>query len=587
MNLVNEHTKDFAGSTLCYNFAVNKHLGKLISALSLAVLITGCSSESASTTAPPATVSTSFKVAFADTSGTSTDSTSMESSGWRNETVFLRAYSTSIITAVTPSDLVSSSNHIISSDQIEIGRIDSISATNSDTSSLVQVQDVVTDQKSSNEDTGWMIQIRIPIDAPADTYTGTISFTSRSSEQSLVITLKVSDRTLSSNTLSMELWQYPYSSLRYYSFDSLFTQSHIDYLKQELSLYHSAGGSVITTSIVDEPWGHQIYDDYPSMVQWTRYRDYSWYFDFTQFDTWVETCMSMGIDQKILAFSILPAYNRILFNDEVTGQEQTMYLDPGTDDWNTIWGLFTDYFIAHLEEKGWLDITYLAIDEKDTASTSAAISLLKNHVSTSGTSLKLAVYMNTMPEDTSVLDDIDAVSFAENVIQENPETLSAIADQRMSEGKTTTMYTCTDQYPNSFAYSSPEESIWTILFARSTHMSGFVRWALDAFNEDPLVSTDIDTYESGDTMLIYPGSDNTCWPSVRLLMLQQGMQDVAKYNALINEIEDNELQSKAQSILDEIASSHLSVKNHDTDLVISQVQNFEALLQEMEESLDH
>lgn len=549
------------------------------------LLITGCSSETASAASPAPTVSTFSKVYFSDLSGTVSGTDAYECTGWKNDAVYIRAYSASLISAVTASDLVSADSQVIPSDQIQIGRIDSTAATDPDTASTIQVQDIVTDERSSGTDTGWMMQIHIPADALAGTYTGTISFESGSAEQSLSLTLHVIDRTIVSNSMSMELWQYPQSSLRYYGFDSVFSPAHIDYLKKELSLYHDAGGSVITASAVDEPWGHQIYDDVPSLIHWTRYADYSWYFDYTRFDAWVETCMSMGIDQKILVFSILPSYNRILFQDEVTSQEQTMYLEPGTDDWNTIWGLFLDYFTAHLEEKNWLDMTYMAVDEKNTSCTQAVISLLKNHTGSTGTSLKLAVYMNEMPDDTSILNDIDAVSFAEHVVQENPAVISAIADQRTSEGKTTTMYTCTDQYPNSFAFSNPQESIWTILFAKAAHMNGFVRWALDAFNEDPLKSTDDKTYESGDTLLVYPGRNQTCWPSIRLLMLEQGMRDVTKFDILISEITDAELQKKAQSILNEILSSHLGIKNQNNDLVIKQVQEFEALLQDMTDSL--
>ena len=588
-------------------YSMNNNLLKRIAAVILASALIGCSTASAVPSATPTAGSTdtSFSATFFDAEQSTTGDDlkqltnlakdTYETSCWRNDTVLVKAaiYNASDTSSVVAEagDLTSSSGNTISKNQISIGRIQEVSATDSDSSKTVSVPDIITRdtsvQLTADSIVTWMIKVQIPSNTPAGTYTGMILFHDTACSRPLTLTLHVQDLDLEdSSSMSLELWQYPYSSLRYYNFAQAFSQAHVDYLSKELQLYKEAGGGTITASITDEPWGHQTYDSYPSMIAWTRNADYSWSFDYTQFDTWVNTCMNAGISERILSFSILPTYNRILFDDQVTGQQQTLYLDPGSDDWNTIWGLFLDSYISHLEEQGWFDITYMAIDEKDTASTQAVIDLLDSHTNSNGDSLKLAVYMNQLPEDTSILDSIDEVSFAESVVEEDPSRLQKIADQRTEDGKITSMYTCTDQYPNSFTYSNPAESVWTVLYAKANHMTGFVRWALDAFNEDPFTTTDVDTYESGDTMLLYPGNDSTPYSSTRLELIAEGIRLVNKYEVLSQQVTDQSLLNTADDLMNAIANANVSKDHHDESLIEDQVTVFRTLISSMEDSLN-
>ncbi|MCI1687823.1 MAG: hypothetical protein LKI45_07095, partial [Schleiferilactobacillus harbinensis] len=84
---------------------------------------------------------------------------------------------------------------------------------------------------------------------------------------------------------SLELWEYPYAVARFYHIpaDQLFGPEHERLTKENLQKYSAMGGHSITTTIVEDPWHHQTYDAYPSLVQWTRAAD-GFHFDYTNFD---------------------------------------------------------------------------------------------------------------------------------------------------------------------------------------------------------------------------------------------------------------------------------------------------------------
>ncbi len=50
-----------------------------------------------------------------------------------------------------------------------------------------------------------------------------------------------------------------------------------------LKLYRKAGEKKGTASIVKEPWYHQTWCDYSSMIKWKR-QENKWSFDYTDFD---------------------------------------------------------------------------------------------------------------------------------------------------------------------------------------------------------------------------------------------------------------------------------------------------------------
>lgn len=96
-------------------------------------------------------------------------------------------------------------------------------------------------------------------------YTGKIYVQSESCEQTeLVLNIRILDLELDDGgDYYLNLWQYPYASAMYYGIRS-FSKEHLTIIKNQLKPYIRAGGKTGTASIVEEPWYHQTWCDYPS-----------------------------------------------------------------------------------------------------------------------------------------------------------------------------------------------------------------------------------------------------------------------------------------------------------------------------------
>ncbi len=93
------------------------------------------------------------------------------------------------------------------------------------------------------------------------------------------------------------------------------------------------------------------------------------------------------------------------------------------------------------------------------------------------------------------------------------------------------------------------ESYWGMVNAAKMGTAGFLRWAYDAWVEDPLNDTTHNAFEPGDCFLIYPDEKDAANPvsksSVRLERMAEGIRDVNKLMyleqempSLANEIQD-------------------------------------------------
>lgn len=356
------------------------------------------------------------------------------------------------------------------------------------------------------------LTIDLPDDAEAGIYEGEIIFTaddfgSLSLNYSFeVLDLQLPDQEDLDNDFSMELWQYPYSVARYYRIaaNELFKEKHLKIVSEQLKAYKRAGGDSISVTVVEDPWNHQTYDPYPSMIQWSKKADGQFEYQYEHFDAYVELALDLGINQQIKSFSMVPWENRIIYYDESKGKEITKFLEPGSKEWTTVWASFLDSYVSHLDEKGWFDLTYIAMDERSLADMQAVIDLVQQHKNKEGKSLKISGAMDYNAVSDQILDQIDDISISFNEINHNEDEVKELAEHRRSLGFTTTMYTMTGQYPNSFSRSHPSEIAWVIWYAESQKLDGYLRWALDAWVDDPLKDITHWWWESGDPFLIYP-----------------------------------------------------------------------------------
>lgn len=380
------------------------------------------------------------------------------------------------------------------------------------------------------------VEFNIPRDAKPGVYTTQIQVVADGVEEPLVFDYEVEVINLTQpsyeeSEFHLDLWQYPYSVANYYEVEP-FSEEHFEILKPHMELYKEVGGKTITTTIVEDAWNHQTYHKYTSMVKWTKTTEGAFEFDYSDFDKWVQFNLDLGINKQISAFSIVPWENRVIYYDEALGRDVEEKHYPGSSGWTNLWDPFLTDFVNHLDEKGWFDMVYIAMDERPVAQMIPALDLIDSKPNKDGHTLKVSGAMNYSTMDRNVLNRIDDISIHAAHTNHTNGEVRELSDERRELGLNTTLYTCTGSYPSNFTRSEPSDNIWTIWYSAYHNTDGYLRWALDSWTENPLEDSSHWYFEAGDTFLVYPGDkgsdDIQTRSSVRLEKMAEAIRDVEK-----------------------------------------------------------
>jgi hypothetical protein len=365
------------------------------------------------------------------------------------------------------------------------------------------------------------ISVKVPASIPAGTYTGKITVqTSQATELQVAIT--VSNRILPLPAdwhFALDLWQHPAAIARVHQVP-LWSMAHYAVMRPYYTLLAEAGQKYITTSIIDEPWNHQTYDDFPSLIRWIKQKDGSWRYDYSLFDQYVEFVMSCGINKGINCYSMVPWKVSFRYYDEALGTDTTLVAAIGSEAYNQHWGRMLKDFTAHLKTKGWFGITRIAMDERPMKDMQAVIALLRSI----DNNWKVALAGEYHPEiERDIFDYCVASKF-----QFTPAALQ----ERNASGKFSTYYTCcVEAKPNIFTFSPPAEASWLGWYAAAAGFNGYLRWAFNSWVKDPVQDSRFRAWPAGDTYQIYPGP----WTSQRFEKLIEGIQDFEKIRILREE----------------------------------------------------
>ncbi len=404
------------------------------------------------------------------------------------------------------------------------------------------------------------VEFDIPKDARAGTYTGTVTATADGIKKPLTFTytvvvqdMELPDAESFKDTFDIELWQYPYTNAEYYDVEP-FSEEHYELMESSMQIYKSIGGHAITTTISEEAWNGQTYSKnevhYPSMVKWTKESDGSFTYDYTDFDKWVSYCKELGIGDKIILYSIAPWHGSFTYWDE--GELVYEGYSAGSERYNTVWGDFLEDLIAHLEEKDWFDDAYVGIDERGFSA--AAFDLIESVKNSEGKCLKTAGAMDSFISQKDLAMRVTDLNVGDTAAWGHPEDFQKILDDRKAAGLRTTLYSCTGHRPGNFSMSMPAESYWSVVNAGKMGTAGFLRWAYDAWVEDPLRDTTHSLFEPGDCFLIFPDEKDALDPqsktSVRLERMAEGIRDVNKLKIIEEEMP--ELAEEIQNLYDGI-----------------------------------
>ncbi|MEG2489254.1 glycoside hydrolase domain-containing protein, partial [Anaerorhabdus sp.] len=436
------------------------------------------------------------------------------------------------------------------------------------------------------------VELNIPKDAAAGTYTGTLSVKADGISDPLTFTYTLNvenallkDASEFKKTFDIELWQYPYSSAEYYGVEP-FSQKHLDIMESGMLKYKEVSGSVITASILEDAWDGQTYSKnevhYPSMVKWTKNGD-KFTYDYTDFDKWVSFNKGLGIGDKIVLYSIAPWHNSFTYWENGTLKYERF--SPGNDRYKAVWTDFLENLTEHLMEKGWYDDAYIGIDERGfSAAAFDVIESVKNihdkHLKTAGAMDNLSAHANEAMRVTDLtIGDTSATA--------HPDEFSQLVKRRDEAGLRTALYSCTEHQPGNFSLSSPVEGYWMVANDAKIEGDGIMRWALDAWVEDPLNDTTHNAFEPGDCFMIYPDEKDAVNPtsksSVRLEKIFEGVRDVNKLMQIENEIPTlkTEVDATYATISGTVAISHNLLSKEKINTLIGQVSNFRDKLTEV------
>lgn len=365
------------------------------------------------------------------------------------------------------------------------------------------------------------LTIDIPADAVAGNYKGKLSlYAERDFVEDFEIEIEVVDQLLpepSEWVYHLDLWQHPSAVARVHNLE-MWSNAHFEKMRPVMKMLADAGQKVITATLNKDPWNNQSYDAYADMIIWTKNKDQSWSFDYTIFDKWVEFMMDLGTDNMINCYSLLTWNNQVHYNDMEKGELVTLELKAQSDEYAEFWSVFLKDFTKHLKEKGWLEITNIAMDERSPADMQATMKVLETSAPELGVSL---ADNHKCYKEYPGIKDIS--------VGASSEVDKADITLRRAEGLITTWYVCcADPFANMFTFSAPAEPVYAAWHTVAGDFDGMLRWAYNSWVENPLTDSRFRTWPAGDTYMVYPDARS----SIRFERLIEGIQDAEKIRIL-------------------------------------------------------
>lgn len=377
------------------------------------------------------------------------------------------------------------------------------------------------------------VSVEVPASASAGKYRAPVLYEGK---EILSIDLEVLDQTLPGPeawTFHLDQWQHP-SAVARVNGVPVWSDAHFEALRPVMALAARAGQKVITTTLNKDPWNVQTYDPYADMITWTKEKDGTWNYDYRVFDKWVQFMLDLGVQKMINCYSIIPWNNEIHYRDAQSGQIVNVVAKPGTPIFEAVWTPFLKDFVQHLKEKGWLEKTSIAIDERTREEVDGALRLLQKVAPQLG--IAYADNQKTYQRYPNSRDV--SISVGHPYVEEDLRN-------RTARGLVTTFYICcADGFPNQFTFSDPAESTYLAWYAAATGFNGMLRWAFNSWVEKPLQDSRFRTWPAGDTYVVYPEGRS----SVRYERMLEGIQDYEKIRILKGQLNAKDTEKLNEAV---------------------------------------
>ena len=418
------------------------------------------------------------------------------------------------------------------------------------------------------------LSLDIPSTVIAGLYKGEIEIRSEKQNFKLQLSINVQNQSLPKPhdwSFRLDLWQNPWVIAEYYKVKP-WSEGHTQLLKKHLKLYADAGGKFITTYAVYSPWADNSYMIEGSMIEWIKKKNGNWKFDYKIFDQYVQLAIDAGIDKAITIYTPIPWGDRFRFIDEATGNYITEQWQATSAIFKTSWNIFLTDLKKHLESKGWMNKTFLGINENAMEQTLSAIKVIRDH----SKQWKITYAGDWHEELTGLLDDYSCVF--------NKEPSVKNVSDRFAKKQTSTFYICcTPSFPNTFVFSPPVEGRWLGWYTMAHNYDGMLRWAYDAWPADPVRDARHIYWPAGDSYMIYPGAES----SIRFEKMREGIVDYEKIK-LLKAKAIRSTDPALKKLLQEL-DQHLQVftgeKEFDKEKLKQDVQKGKMLVDELSEKI--
>jgi hypothetical protein len=309
----------------------------------------------------------------------------------------------------------------------------------------------------------------------------------------------------------------------------LWGEAHWQLLGKYVEDLASHGQKTITAFIVDDPWEGDTGFAVRNLIEWKCPGEWMHggqehlVLDFDAFDRWVSLCLKAGIRDHIECWSPLVQpgsdHSVVTYTDTVSGERRKLHLPAGSDEYKAVWGEFARAFQEHLRKQGWLDSTYLAFDEIETAVLDRVVPFFHQVAP----DLKLMVSGG----DEKGRYSVESRELAVHYGYYSPGSGIEMPDipARRKAGKRTLMYTAvTPIYPNTFIFSQPLESRYLAWVIWKWDFDGYIRWAWNFWWPENFWEQPLYKWHSGDMWFVYPGREGPI-DGIQWEMLRKGIED--------------------------------------------------------------
>jgi hypothetical protein len=419
-----------------------------------------------------------------------------------------------------------------------------------DSSLVADVLDTVSiiSMKENTVQPVWL-SIQVPQNIPSGLYNGKILINA-GKIFSLKVTLRVSEHILplpAQWKFDLDLWQYPVTIAKAHGVP-LWSEEHFKAIRPYYAKLAGAGQKCITISMIEG--GNQSREVSPAMIKWILKKDGTWSYDYGLFDKYVSFVMGCGITNRINCYTMVPWNMEFTYFDEQTGKDASFTAETNSSTYKTFWQNMLKDFTRHLKQKGWFANTSIAMDERKLPDMLAVIKIIRE-IDTDWKISLAGAYHHELVNEINDYSIFKSSVFTQDDLK-----------YRNAKGMSSTFYTsCEGEKPNMFTFSPPAESVWMGWYAASRGFSGYLRWAYNLWNENPLVDSR-GGFPAGDFFQIYPGPRS----SVRFEKLIEGIQDFEKIRIIRDEYirkGEPEKLMKLNTILASFESELLDLKSAD------------------------